>query len=121
MKAGDPAYPKAMCLALVDGVEAVLRLAADTDRRADKLLAVASTIGTKGAQPVIERLLNQDSVLASAPGSNLSRWAASRLFARGRSDRSKSQSSVPLLVQPRPGLLGMCLMIPGLYPNLKKS
>nr|WP_309500836.1 DUF1403 family protein [Neorhizobium sp. SHOUNA12A] len=71
---GEPAYPKAICLALVEGAETALRAA--------RLLAVTPKLRTKGAEPVVQKLLNDDAVSATSPGGQLSRWAAGRLFDR---------------------------------------
>lgn len=82
IKPEDEAFPRAVCLALVQGVREALRQAVETGRRAEQFLAVAPKVRTKGAETVFRQLLGEDALSASAASGNLSRWASRRLFER---------------------------------------
>lgn len=79
---GEAGFPAAVCQALVEATRTALRSAGDIARRADRLAAVAPKIRTKGADAVYQKLLGEVAVAGTAPGTGLSRWAASRLFDR---------------------------------------
>jgi hypothetical protein len=73
---------RAVCLALAQGADDALRLAADLSRRAERLAAVAPKLRAKGAGDVIFLLLNEDAVAGSVVTKKLSRFGARRLFER---------------------------------------
>jgi hypothetical protein len=79
---GEPAFARAVFLALARGSGEALQLASDISRRAERLATIAPKVRTKGGETVVRQLFSEDAVSASAPGANLSRWAARRLFER---------------------------------------
>jgi len=70
---GESAFARAVCLALTEATGAALRTAGEIARRAETLRVAAPKVRTKGAGAVIQTLLDEDAVAASAPGSKLSR------------------------------------------------
>lgn len=84
VRPGGEEIERAVCLALTQGADDALRLAADLSRRAEKLVAIAPKLRAKGAGDVIRRLLEDDAVPGSMTTKALSRFGARRLFERLR-------------------------------------
>lgn len=82
VRPGEPAFEKAICLALVAGADVAARSAATIARRAERLVVVAPKIRTRGKAAIVRALLDDDAIPASAPGTKLSRWASTRMFER---------------------------------------
>lgn len=82
MNPENPDFARAFCLAFGAAIRQALNSANTIARNASTLLAAAPKLRSKGAQTIIQQLLEEDSLLATAPECGLSRWAATRLFAR---------------------------------------
>lgn len=78
----DPDFARALCLAFAVAIQQAFNSANTIARNASTLQVVAPKLRSKGAQTIIQQLLEEDSLLATAPECGLSRWAAPRLFAR---------------------------------------
>jgi len=70
VRPGEPAFARAVCLALTEATGAALRIAGEIARRAETLRIVAPRVRTKGGGAVIQALLDEDAVAASAPCGN---------------------------------------------------
>lgn len=79
---GDAAFAGALCLALVSATRSALQTAHLLARRAETLRVIAPQLRSKGADGIVQKLFNDDAILATGPGTGLSRWAATRLFDR---------------------------------------
>ncbi len=82
IRPGDPAFERAVLLALVLASAEAYRRAADLDRRAAKLAAVSPLLRAKGAGDALVMLLDDDAVSGSLVTPRLTRWASRRLFER---------------------------------------
>jgi hypothetical protein len=82
IRPGGEEIERAVCLALAQGADDALRLAADLSRRAERLAAVMPKLRAKGAGDVAEKLLDDDAVPGSLTTKVLSRFGARRLFER---------------------------------------
>ncbi len=82
MTTDHPGFAHALSLAYVDGVSDALRLAAEIERRALKLLDVTPKLRAKGAGDALHLLLNEEAVSGSLSTAKLSRFASRRLFDR---------------------------------------
>lgn len=79
---GGDGFERAVCLAVVQGSDDALRLAADLSRRAERLAAAVPKLRAKGAGDVVKKLLDDEAVSGSLTTRNLSRFGARRLFER---------------------------------------
>lgn len=82
IRPGDEDIERGVCLALVQGADDALRLAADLSRRAERLVSVMPKLRAKGARDVVKKLLDDDAVPGTTTTKALSRFGARRLFER---------------------------------------
>lgn len=82
MTPDDPDFARALYLAFVEATNTAFLSANAIARRAEMLRTVAPKLRSKGADGIIQTLLDTDALLATAPGSGLSRWVVTRLLTR---------------------------------------
>jgi hypothetical protein len=82
IRPGGEEIERSVCLALAQGADDALRLAAELSRRAERLAAAAPKLRAKGAGEVIQKLLEDDAVPGTLTTKTLSRFGARRLFER---------------------------------------
>ena len=84
LRPGDPAWPTAAAGAIALAAASALDLAADLDRRAKTLIAVAPRLRSKPAAKIVDLLLSQDCVSSAeaARQAPMTGRAARRLFDR---------------------------------------
>ena len=82
IRPGGEEMERAVCLALAQGSDDALRLAADLSRRAERLALVMPKLRAKAAGDVVRKLLEDDAVPGTLTTRTLSRFGSRRLFER---------------------------------------
>jgi hypothetical protein len=77
-----PARAKTLLAAQARAALRAVDLSADIERRADRLIAVAPGLRARGADVVVDRLLSDDAIVASAKIAGMSDRSLRRLFER---------------------------------------
>jgi hypothetical protein len=78
----EPDRVKSLLTAQARAALRAIDLSAEFERRADRLLAVAPKLRAKAADKVVEKLLSDDSIVASEPIAGISDRGLRRLFDR---------------------------------------
>lgn len=82
VRPGEPAFERAVLVALASAAGEACRLAADLQRRAERLTTVTPVLRAKGAGDVLQLLFDEDAVPGTLSTPKLTRWATRRLFER---------------------------------------
>lgn len=78
----DPVLAKTLLTAQAGATLRAVDLSADIERRADRLITVAPGLRARGADAVVDRLLSDDAIVASAKIADMSDRSLRRLFER---------------------------------------